>query len=290
MNKFRIFFFISFLIEVHYLSFANVTLPGLWRDSMVLQRDSPIKLWGWADPGEKMTIELNKKKYKAQASARGIWSIILPAISYSPLIISYTLTITAKNKIILKDVLLGDVFICSGQSNMVINMERVKEKFPDDIAEADYPQIRYFFVPNRTDLTGPKDDLATGYWKSANPKDVLQFSAVGYFFAKSIYSKYHIPIGLMNASVGGTPIEAWISEQGFKDFPDILSTIQKNKDTAIINQKNRMSLAFNSSHVPKSEDKGMMESIRWYDPIYVPKGWQRFNIPGYIEDQGIKDF
>jgi sialate O-acetylesterase len=290
MNKIRIYLFFSFLIIFQKQACADVKLPALWRDSMVLQRDSPIKLWGWSDPNEKITIDFNQNKYSIQANKAGNWSFVLPAVSFTIAIESYDLNISAKNKINIKNILFGDVFICSGQSNMVINMERVKEKFPEEIAQADYALIRYFFVPNRTDLTGPKDDMTMGYWKSANPKDVLQFSAVAYFFAKSLYSKYHVPIGLINASVGGTPIEAWISEQGFKDFPEIQSTIQKNKDTASLNQKNRLAIAFNANHITKSEDKGMAGLAYWYDPHYKPQGWRRFNIPGYIEDQGIKDF
>ena len=91
------------------------------------------------------------------------------------------------------------------------------------------PQIRHFWIPTITDLNGPQDDLPTGYWKSANPEDVLEFSAVAYFFAKKIYEKYHVPIGLINASVGGTPIEAWMSEEGLKEFPNITQPFKKIK-------------------------------------------------------------
>ena len=129
--------------------------------------------------------------------------------------------------------------------------------------------------------------LPGGYWKSANPKDIGEFSAVAYFFAKKLYEKYHVPIGLINASWGGTPIEAWMSEEGFKEFPAILSTIQKNKDTAYINSLNRRALQ--QVHRPQQpEDKGHRAET-WFDPSYVPKGWRTINIPGYWEDQGIKD-
>ena len=101
--------------------------------------------------------------------------------------------------------------------------------YANDIAEANYPQIRHFWIPTLTDLQGPQDDLPTGYWKSANPEDVRPFSAVAYFFAKKIYEKYHVPIGLINASVGGTPIEAWTSEEGLKDFPTIAAPFKKIK-------------------------------------------------------------
>ena len=155
----------------------------------------------------------------------------------------YTMDINGSNKITLKDILIGDVWICSGQSNMVHQMELHSVRYADDIAHANYPEIRHFWIPTMTDLQGPHDDLPTGYWKSANPNDVRQFSAVAYFFAKTIYEKYHVPIGLINASVGGTPIEAWTSEEGLKDFPALLTTIQKNKDTAYINGLARRAFA-----------------------------------------------
>ncbi|MEI9806929.1 MAG: sialate O-acetylesterase [Bacteroidota bacterium] len=130
----------------------------------------------------------------------------------------YTMDIRGSNKISLKDILIGDVWFCSGQSNMVHQVELHQVTYATDIAEANYPAIRHFWIPTMTDMQGPHDDLPTGYWKSANPQDVRQFSAVAYFFAKTIYDKYHVPIGLINASVGGTPAEAWISEEAFLHF------------------------------------------------------------------------
>ncbi len=133
-------------------------------------------------------------------------------------------------------------------------------------------------------MRGPQVELPGGYWKWANPNDILDFSAVAYFFAKRLYDKYHVPVGLINASVGGTPIEAWTSEEGFKDFSTILATIQKNKDTAYINSLSRVTIT-----VPRPNDKGLTGQTPWYNPFYVPKGWRKISIPGYWEDQGIKD-
>jgi len=161
--------------------------------------------------------------------------------------------------------------------------------YAKDIAEANYPQIRHFWIPTLTNLQGPQDDLPTGFWKSAIGEDVRPFSAVAYFFARKLYEKYHVPIGLINASVGGTPIEAWTSEEGLKDFPAMQATIQKNKDTAYVNGLARNAFGGNSSRPIQPVDKGMTEAIRWFDPSYVPKGWRPINIPGYWEDQGIKD-
>lgn len=171
---------------------------------------------------------------------------------------------------------------------MVHQMELHKERYADDIANANYPQIRHFFIPTLNNLQHPQDDLPSGYWKSANPEDVRRFSAVAYFFAKTINDKYHIPIGLINASVGGTPIEAWTSEAGLKEFPAVINTIQKNKDTAYINDINRKALASKASP-SKQQDKGLTGVENWFDTSYIPKRWHNINIPGYWEDQGLKD-
>ncbi|MGC4037008.1 MAG: sialate O-acetylesterase [Chitinophagaceae bacterium] len=279
------FLMIAFLLSVN--ATAQIRLPALVRDSMVLQRDVPVKIWGWASKGEKIRIHFNDKNYKTVAATDGKWTVLLsPTKAGGP----YTMEINGSNTITLKDILVGDVWICSGQSNMVLPMERVKEKYPEEIANAKYNEIRQFFIPTTTDLMHPLDDLPLSYWKSAVSKDVLQFSATAYFFAKTIYEKYKVPIGLINASVGGTPIQAWISEDGLNKFPDIINTVKKNKDTATVNNINRKAAAINLANSPKrDDDKGLSENIKWYDLSYELKGWNKIMIPGYWEDQGIKD-
>jgi sialate O-acetylesterase len=255
---------------------------------MILQRDTKINIWGWAAKGEKIKIEFNKQNYKATAGADGKWIVSLaPMKAGGP----YTMNITGSIKITLKDILIGDVWICSGQSNMVHQMKLHSVRYANEVASANYPEIRHFWIPTTTDLQAPHDDLPTGYWKSANPQDVLEFSAVAYFFAKDIYEKYHIPIGLINASVGGSPIESWTSEEGLKEFPAILNTIQKNKDTAYINSIARKAMANTGNNKPKQEDKGLTGPKPWFDPTYIPPvgGWHTITVPGYWEDQGIKD-
>jgi sialate O-acetylesterase len=253
---------------------------------MILQRDTKINIWGWAAKNEKINIKFNSKSYKTTTGGDGKWLIQLPPMTAGG---PYTMDIAGSNKIVLKEILIGDVWICSGQSNMVHQMNIHDVTYAKDISEANYPQIRHFWIPTLTNLQGPQDDLPTGYWKSAIGDDVRPFSAVAYFFAKKIYEKYHVPIGLINASVGGTPIEAWTSEEGLKDFPAMQATIQKNKDTAYVNGLARNAFGGNSNRPMQPVDKGMTETIKWFDPSYAPKGWRPINIPGYWEDQGIKD-
>jgi sialate O-acetylesterase len=278
-------------IAVYYLLFvtpaakAQVKLPQLIRDSMVLQRDTEINIWGWASKDEKITVSFNQKKYTTSATTSGKWKMVLSSMKAGG---PYTMIISGKNKITLKEILIGDVWFCSGQSNMVHQMNIHDVTYAKDIATANYPQIRQFLIPTLTSLQGVKDNLPTGFWKAAVSEEVRPFSAVAFFFAKKIYEQYHIPIGIINASVGGTPIEAWTSEEGLKEFPPLINTIQKNKDSAYVNSINRNATAGNTGR-PLQKDFGMTGEKKWYDVSYISKGWQDINIPGYWEDQGIKD-
>jgi sialate O-acetylesterase len=270
----------AFLLGICLPTQAQIRLPKLISDNMVLQRDQPIKIWGWASPKEKFELNFNKKTFKTTTADNGKWEIQLPPQSAGT---GYEMVLKGKNEVRIKNIALGDVWLCSGQSNMVLPMERVKEKYPVDIASANYPDIRNFFAQTLTDLNGPKDDFPQGQWKTANPKDVLTFGAVTYFFAREIYEKYKMPIGIINSSVGGTPIEAWISEGGYKNFGDIQKIIAQNKDTVYVNSFNRRPIPIR----PTVRDLGTIE--HWESADYQPKVWRNFNIPGFWEDQRLKD-
>lgn len=276
---------------IHLLSaakmYSQVRLPQIVRDSMILQRDAKINVWGWASAGEKITVTFNQKKFTTKTSADGKWKIVLNAMKAGG---PYNMTVAGKNTITLKNILIGDVWFCSGQSNMVHQLNIHDVRYAADIASANFPEIRQFWIPTLTSMEGPKDDLPPGSWKAAVGEDVRPFSAVAFFFARKIYEKYHIPIGIINASVGGTPIEAWTSEEGLKDFPALINTIQKNKDTAYINSFARRAMAGNAGRPRmQPQDKGLTGEKKWYDPTYEPKGWKNIAVPGYWEDQGIKD-
>ncbi len=276
---------ITGLLLLSITSTAQVKLPQLVRDSMVLQRDMKINIWGWASPKEKIRIDFLKKKYTTVADGKGNWKLELPAMkSGGP----YTMNISGKNKITLHDILIGDVWFCSGQSNMVHQVKLHSVQYPNAIPNAHYPEIRQFWIPTLTNLQGPLDTLPTGYWKAAIPENVPDFSAIAYFFAKDLYEKYHVPIGIINSSVGGTPIEAWTSEDGLKQFPAIEKTIERNKDTAFLNSFSRRNFSGNGS-MPRPQDKGLTGPIPWYNTSYLPKEWRQIGIPGYWEDQGLKD-
>jgi sialate O-acetylesterase len=271
--------------------FGNVRLPVIISDGMVLQRDAEINIWGWASKGEKIKIRFIGKTYHTVTGSEGKWKIVLPGIKAGG---PYSMDIIGNNTITVKDILIGDVWFSSGQSNMVITMERVKEKYPQDIASANYPEIRNFFIPTASDVTKIHDDLPSSSWKKATPENVLGFGAATFFFAKSIYQKYKVPIGIINSSVGGTPIQAWISEEGLRELPGYNSTIERFKDTSFINPvlrlayQRRLETSQNTFETEKKTDKGLNGTTPWYDIKYVPEGWHKFWLPGYWDDQGVK--
>lgn len=263
---------------------SQITLPEIIRDSMVLQRNAKITIWGWASAGEQVTATFNGKQRKATASTEGDWSVEFPKMTAGG---PYTLKLSGKNEIVLEDILIGDVWLCSGQSNMVHQMDIHDVTYAEDIANANYPEIRHFKVPTKTDLQGPSKDINGGAWQAAVSEEVRPFSAVAYFFARKLYKKYGVPIGLINASVGGTPIEAWINEGGYREFPEKLKIIEENKDTAFVRAHSRSN--FNGQQPQKPKDKGVIGETPWYDVSFEPKNWRSINIPGYWEDQGVRD-
>ena len=259
----------TFLVLCHLCS-AQIKLPSLVSNGMVLQRDQATNLWGWASPGEKIRVQLGKKILRTQADAQGNWHTRLPAYPAGG---PHTIKLSGKNEIVLEDVLFGDVWLCAGQSNMVLNMERVKEKYAADIASANNPHIRNFFIPTAISKVDVQAQLLASNWLPVTTENVLKMGAVSYFFARDLYTKQQVPIGIINSSVGGTPIESWISEAGLKEFPAYV------KDTS-------KTIAQPAAQ-KKSADRGLIE--KWSDPSYHPKGWKRFAIPGFWEDQGLKE-
>lgn len=266
---------------------AQVKLPRLISDSMVLQRDTKLTIWGWAAAGEKVTIDFRAKKYSTTTSDDGKWSVALPAMKAGG---PYTMQINASNQVSIKDILIGDVWVCSGQSNMELSMERLKDKYPKEIATANNPFIRHFTVATRHEFQTPLEDLASGIWQGVTTKNLPGFSAVGYFFAKSLYEKYKVPIGLIRSAVGGSPAEAWLSEDALKEFPAWHVVAMKYKNPQYPDSIRKADQANNNNWYINAwkEDKGSQEAVKWYANNYDATDWKTMNVPGYWSDQGLK--
>ena len=275
------------LLFNHQVGICQVCLPHPISDGMVLQRNTKVNIWGWASPEEKVTIRFKGNSYSTVTGADGKWKIILPSMKAGG---PYSMSIDASNHLVLNNIVIGDVWICSGQSNMTINMERVKEKYPEEIAASENKFIRHYFLSTRYNFTNPEEDTSPAKWESANPTTVLQFTAIGYFFAKKLYEKYHVPIGLIQSAVGGTPVESWMSEDALKKFPDYLVRAQKFKNNLYVDSIRKADIAINNSwkNQINQNDSGL-SGTPWYATSYTPIGWSTMQIPGYWADQGLNE-
>ena len=183
---------------------TEVKLPALFSDHMVLQRDMEVPVWGTASPGERVTVTLGTGTATTQAYPSGKWTVRLPKMAASAT--PAELKVAASNTVTIRDVLVGDVWICSGQSNMAFALGRAATA-KEALASANSPVIRFFGVPKKTALQ-PQSDCESA-WAVCTPATAGKFSAVGYFFGKEIADTQKIPVGLIGTHVGGTPAEAW---------------------------------------------------------------------------------
>jgi len=280
MKKWTLF---SVLLFGSSIGFAQIKLPKLISNGMVLQRNDTTKVWGWASPNESITLSFNKKTYHTKANKDGDWSIkITPQKAGGP----YEMIFSASNKIVLKDILFGDVFLCSGQSNMELSMGRLIDKYPKIIAKSENSNIRQFLVPDEYDFKQERKDFSNGSWQSANPKSVLDFSGVAYFFALQINKKYHIPVGIINSALGGSPAQAWISENGIKKFPLYYAEAQKFKNDELIKQIESSDQALSNAWYKNlnSKDEGIKNN--WKDNI-DDQNWSEMNVPGYWANESL---
>ena len=190
---------------------AEVKLPNFFSDHMVLQQKMKIKVWGWADAGEAVKVSIGGNTAETEADNDGKWNVELPAMNAGKT--ALTLTIKASNTIEIKDVLIGEVWLCSGQSNMEWTVQRSTNS-KEEIAAADYPMIRHMKVP-RVPKTTPQDNIET-QWQVCSPNTAANFTACGYFMARKLHKELNVPVGLINSSWGGTRVEPWTPPVGFK--------------------------------------------------------------------------
>ncbi|GAA3956882.1 sialate O-acetylesterase [Pedobacter ginsengiterrae] len=251
-----------------------VKLPRLVSDGMVLQRDQDIKIWGWADAGEAITLTFNNKTYKTKAGSNQKWSVNIEAQKAGG---PYQMRI---NNIELKDLLFGDVWLCAGQSNMeaVMGRANIKANYSQIIQNSIYPEIRQFTVKRDMAFTPVEDVISDDGWVSVNPETILSFSAVAFFFAKDLYEKYKIPIGIINSSVGGTPIQSWVDYKSLKAFPEYDKVAKRFQDPQELAQTlNAHQLKSDSWYRSvKEDDLGLKE--KWFEESYsTSTGWKEID-------------
>ncbi len=260
---------------------GDVRLPRLIGDGVVLQRDAPVRIWGWASAGERVSVRLCDSTYRASTDSSGEWAVTIgPLPAGGP----YVMQIQGRNTLTVRDVLIGDVWICSGQSNMELSVERVSPLYAHEIARAYNPSVRQFLVPQRYDFRGPESDLPSGAWKSADSVSVLDFSAAGYFFARALFERYGVPIGLINTSLGGSPAEAWMSESALRAFPAYLAEAVNFRDSTLIRriETGDAERIGDWYRVLRGRDSGYAgPGAPWCAPGCSIAAWRTMSVPGY---------
>jgi sialate O-acetylesterase len=280
----RCFQSISLLLLIYSGLGAEVRLPHIVGDHMVLQRNQELRIWGWADRREKVTVHFNGAVESTRAGKDGRWLINLPAMEAGG---PYTMKVRGRNIIELEDILIGDVWVCSGQSNMEFRVEA----FPwaaEESARADYPGIRLFTVPKNTQLT-PADEIPGGDWQVCNPETVLPFSAVGYFFGRFIHERMDVPIGLINSNWGGTNIETWTSGEAIGQLPafaeEVASLAEQDVQEVIEKKKAEMQAVIDRY---AADEPGIQDGKAvWAASDLDLAGWGTMALPGLWEGAGL---
>ena len=264
---------------------AAVHLPAIIGDNMVLQQNTKVRIWGTANPNERVTVSFDKTSASAVADAQGRWQVLLgPFKAGGP----FELTVKADNTITIKNVLVGEVWLCSGQSNMewpLINTNNGAET----VAQANYPQIRLFTVEKHTSNT-PLTDVE-GHWVVTTPDDAAHFSAVGYFFGRELYERLKIPVGLIHSSWGGTPAEAWTSNDALVSVPELKPILDRYQSSmnALPQTKEAYARALaqweEKNLYLDTENKG--EGLGYAAPATSSTDWSKMELPKQVEAAGL---
>lgn len=266
---------------------AEVKLPRLISDGMVLQRNADVKIWGWSAANEKISIDFRDTVYFLSGDKNGHWEYIFSNMQAGG---PFKMTIKAANSITINNILIGDVWLISGQSNIELPMRRVAWVYEKEIQDAENSNIRQFKVPQKYNFVSPQNDLESGEWVAVNKESIFNFSAVGYFYAKELYAKYKVPIGILNASLGGSPIEAWMSEESLKKFPNYYDEARRFKDSALIVQiESADNTRIQNWYNKLGElDEGYHNSDKiWTDLHANTSDWDTMQVPSYWADSKI---
>ena len=268
------------VVSAHAQEAAALRLPKIFGDGMVVQRNAPVTVWGWAPAGSAVRATIAGRSATATADAGGRWKATLPALAAGG---PHELAVAqGGNRIVLHDVLVGDVWVASGQSNMEFHVEQATNATAE-IAAAGDPRLREFTVPESWS-TEPQADVASGSWEPANPRTVGHFSAVAYFFARELRREVGVPVGIIHTSWGGSNIETWMSGRAQGITAAGMAAIQERERARSDSMRN--ALAARLGALP-AVDSGMVEGrAPWAAPELDEARWQPISVPGVWEGQG----
>lgn len=256
----------------------RMQLPQFFADGMVLQREAKIPVWGKGMSGAQVTVTLNGKTAKAKVKADGTWKVYLPKQKAGG---PYTLVVmekTSKSSVAVKkveNVLIGDVFLCSGQSNMELPIRRCMDVVANEVKDYSNDQIRYLKFPHQFNYIRPNDDVKCLPWQNITPQNCAEVSGICYFMARELQKEYQVPIGIINSAVGGTQVQAWMPREALASFPGYDKELAKPK----YHQENWVdSVRRAETQAGLAWDSKMMETDtvinRWRDADYDFSGWK----------------
>lgn len=282
---FRRLLFLLSVAVLPMMAAAKVVLPQLFQSGMVLQRGKPVPVWGKAAPHERVSVKWQKRQYTAQADADGRWRVDLPQMKAGG---PYVLEVSGEDQEVLtiQDVLVGDVWLCSGQSNVDVTIERVYPQYPVEIDRFDNNRVRLFRVPNVAAPHGVRDDIAPTQWKPLNKENAWGFSALGTFLGIRMQQQTGVPQGIIVNSWGGTPIEAWLSADSLqRDYPLQLQKTRLYQDDQLVEaQRQANERAGNRWFQLLNEaDPGVQQ--QWTSEQYDDHAWPEVNQYGDIAGQ-----
>jgi sialate O-acetylesterase len=259
---------------------ANIRLPVMVSDGMVLQRDTKLIIWGWASPYEKIKVEFIGKTYQTKTDKQGNWKVVFPALSSGG---PFSMKI---NEIEIHNILIGDVWLCSGQSNMELPVRRVADLYKNEIQQVNNPNIRLFRTSVRKDFQTPQTDYKDGSWLPATQENIMDFSAVAYFFAVELYRKYNVPVGLISTAIGGSPAESWLSEPYVKKYLDNWLTAQARIDSIRMKKESKegKETHYNWFEELNRNDPGVSH---WSKAGVDVSAWPFISLPGYWTEKEV---
>ena len=272
-----LFLFLGNLIQ------AQITVASIFSDNMVLQQNTKIPVWGLAKPSEAVTIKFHNQTKKTITDKNGKWSIYLDNEKAGG---PFILSINGKTKIEIKNILVGEVWLCSGQSNMEFKVGQ-SNNAKDEIAKANFPTIRHIKIPKEIN-SFEKTDFEKSNWEVCSPETVANFTAVGYFFAKELNQKNNVPIGLINATWGGTNIETWISREGFENSPEFKEMIAQMPKVDL-NTLLDLKLAAEKKRIEKLQKYPLTSiDVAHYSELnFNDTHWLELQQPGFWEEQSL---
>lgn len=266
-------------------------LSSMLSDGMVLQRNATVMIWGTAESGRKVQVSFLGKEYGTTADSKGDWRVALEKLQPGG---PYEMTISMEHQesiiqSVIRNILIGDVWVLGGQSNMELPVRRTLDVLAEEVENVNLPFIRQFAVPQTYNFHGPQHELPRaehrdaaqgGEWIAATPEEVMNFSAVGFFFAKALYEKYQVPMGLIHAAVGGTPIEAWISEPTLRDIGGYEAVLERCKDDHYVSETKQRDEERNQLWYRQLNDTDLGLKEGWFHVSCDTSDWEDIQVPG----------